>query len=349
MMLNYHKTINNVRKMIPFNNGMLYSDLENKVYFNESRILDNVDGASIFLINTDIAQVYDLENGCYYYRDGSIIKSDYFIKCYNDSSKIIAQSSARRISRGVYERDVVILSENLIDIDNKLLSDIKFNILECTDDFLIIGNKSQIHAYTLPSAQPLWQFDLGSLGSYKNIINEIKTYEVKHFLGMHDGVLLVQLSNATFLFLDGKTGVLKHKVCLNESYALPNPVFYDDAFKAHLADGKLILLNNQRLLEINLTSYAVRIIRNYYQEPRENQYRFMQSTYFDGNIYFVADFGWQYVTPSYIGVMEAKTGEILWKLQLENTGGLSEAPQVTKDRLYIRTNNNVLHIFEKET
>ncbi len=74
----------------------------------------------------------------------------------------------------------------------------------------------------------------------------------------------------------------------------------------------------------------------------------MHNTFHKDKIYFTADYAWQYVTPSYVGVMDATTGEVLWSQQLEKTGGLPEAPKVTNDKLYIRTNNGVLHIFEKD-
>lgn len=74
----------------------------------------------------------------------------------------------------------------------------------------------------------------------------------------------------------------------------------------------------------------------------------MSNSYYKGRIYFVADYGWQHVTPSYVGIMQASTGEVSWMQQLEKTGGLSEAPQVNDENLYVRTNNKVLYIFERE-
>lgn len=215
-------------------------------------------------------------------------------------------------------------------------------------DFIFSDYQGQITCRKVISAQPLWQFDLGRLGEYVNIINENHPYEVKFFLGIYNDCLLVQLSNATFIWIDSHTGKQKHILNLNESYSLPSPVFYDDSFKAHIVGEKIVFLNNQRLLHINLDSFEVTIIQDYYTQERAHQYRFFYNTFFEDKIYFVADYGWQYVTPSYVGVMDANSGEILWKQQLENTGGLSEAPQVSEDKLYIRTNNNVLHIFEKE-
>ncbi|MEX1003048.1 MAG: hypothetical protein WDZ35_13100 [Crocinitomicaceae bacterium] len=208
-------------------------------------------------------------------------------------------------------------------------------------------DKGLITCRTIFSPEILWHFNLSDLGGDKNLSNTEYSYEVKHFIGITDNKLIVQLSNATFLFLDINSGNLTHKVNLIDSFPTP-PVLYKDDIKSHLVGNQLYWLNNQRLLRIDLSSFHVTIIKDYFEEPRESQFRFMSSTYYDEKIYFVADFGWQYVTPSYIGVMDANTGDLLWHDQLENTGGLPEAPQVTEDKLYIRTNKGVLHIFEKE-
>lgn len=130
---------------------------------------------------------------------------------------------------------------------------------------------------------------------------------------------------------------------------MPQGIFYNDNHSAHIFDNKLVWLSNQRLLQINFETYEVKIIKDYFKEDREHQIRFMSNSLYNGHIYFVADKGWQYVTPTHVGVMEVATGQIIWSQQLEDTGGLSEAPQATDDRLYIRTNKGVLHIFEKES
>lgn len=216
------------------------------------------------------------------------------------------------------------------------------------DENLFSVEKGIIYKNELLSSKPYWHFDLNELGNYKNQSNEECTYEVKQFLGVFENKLIVQLSNATFLILNLDTGDLIKKINLNESHFLPSPVFYDDEFKAHLADNQIFWLNNQRLLKIDLSNFHATIIKDYFEKPRENQFRFMSNIYRNGKIYFVADYGWQYVTSSYVGVLDAEAGEVLWDEQLKNTGGLSEAPQVTNDRLYIRTNKGILHIFEKE-
>ncbi len=212
----------------------------------------------------------------------------------------------------------------------------------------LVQNSLILSAASCLDYEALWQYNLETLGTYKNVINEMGAYEVKHFLGVYEEQLMVQLSNATFLFLDIMTGAVFEILHLAEQFPLFNPAFYDDNFKAHLADEKIIWLSNQRLLHIDLKTYAVEIIKDYFDEPKEEQYRFMSNTFHKSYLYFVADYGWQYVTPTIVGCMDANSGQVIWREQLKKTGGLPEAPQVTEDKLYIRTVNKELYIFERE-
>jgi hypothetical protein len=336
-----HK-INQVSSFKISNNFIVYKDIaslmDKKLFLNGNEIGKNITGFQCFenyIIYSNWSNktyMYDIIN-----KFSDEIRYEQ-ISEYKLDKKLVFSINQELYIVDKFE-ELYILDSDILKYYNFLLDNLYFSTNE---------NNTQIHAYTLPSATPLWQFDLGSLGEYVNISNEKCSYEVRFFLGIYVDCLLVQLSNATIICIDCNTGKQKYIVNLNESYPLPKPVFYDDSFKAHIVGEKLIFLNNQRLLHINLDSFEITIIQDYFTQERAFQYRFMHNTYFEDKIYFVADYGWQYVTPSYVGVMNANTGEVLWKQQLENTGGLSEAPQVNSDKLYIRTNNNVLHIFEKE-
>ena len=74
---------------------------------------------------------------------------------------------------------------------------------------ILIDNKSKFSAYTLPSAQPLWQFSLAGLGTYRYHNNETRAVEVSQFIGVYDHVLWVFLSPGWILGLDIITGEQK--------------------------------------------------------------------------------------------------------------------------------------------
>jgi len=202
-----------------------------------------------------------------------------------------------------------------------------------------------IYFYDIKTGNPLWHFDLNQFGTYRKVTDDL-AYKVVQFVGIWQGKLLVQLTNARLIALDINTGELLHDIEINKTNPLTK-AYYDAYIKMHLVDDKIIWLTNQTLLHIDLNTFTPVVVKEYYNLPKERQWRFMHNTYHKGKLYFTADYAWQYVTPSYVGVMDAQTGTVLWSQQLEKTGGLPEAPKVTDEKLYIRTNNKVLHIFEK--
>lgn len=225
------------------------------------------------------------------------------------------------------------------------LHNIIYIYLECNQVFL--ASKSEIWCFDLDRGKEVWCYSLSTLGNYLSVSNEEKPHTVKAFLGSFNGLLVIQLANATILFLDIMSGQVSKILHVNTQCPLPQGVFYDDAFSPHIIDGQLIWLNNQRLLKVDLEDYEIKVIKNYYDEPKDKQFRFMHNSYFGDKIYFVADYGWQYVTPSRIGVMDYATGEVICNKKLEKTGGLPEPPKVMTNKLYIRTAKGDLYVFDK--
>lgn len=193
-----------------------------------------------------------------------------------------------------------------------------------------------------------WSFPAETLGTYVNLSNETLPYEVKYFIGAWKNLLLVQMKNATVLFLDIETGEQKHILHFKEHVMLPETVGLNDAPRMQLAGDELYWLSNQSLFKVTLQNFKVYNIRNYFNEPRELQYRFFYNTVLNGKIYFTAEKGWQTVIPHHLGVMDARTGEVLWEYKPEKSHGLSEAPQFANGKLYMRTNSKELYVFEED-
>lgn len=323
-------------------------------------LISKIDNVNKFVVDRN--NLYYHQNNRIYHNSNLIkdLKSDFFGEFYITNGNLIIQSYLGQFeyNGNKYKGYFNYLDKKNVSYINTESS--RINIINDTNEVSIILNKNYfnienkaividgctIMSFSFPEVSPIWQFDLSSLGSYKNLTNETCNYEVKHFIGVYDQKLIIQLSNATFLFLNIESGEYIRTLHLNEILELPKPVFYEDAYPAHIEENQLIWLSNQRLLKIDIETFEASVIRDYFTAPKGNQYRFMSNTYKDAKIYFVADYGWQYVTPSHVGVMDANTGDILWHEQLENTGGLPEAPQVSDDKLYVRTNNKVLHIFK---
>ena len=299
-----------------FKNGVLFCSL-NKSFLgdfyinNNELVLQDLSGI-IFYKNHELKGYYNYMN----LKDFTYLETNNNVLCFEQNGNFI--------STKIYE--------NVINIGNHYIS--------------YDGNKIKFYVSYFNNSN--WQFSLESLGTYRNFTNEVVSYSVMKFVGEYNNRLIIQLSNATLLFLDiinGKTGKIIH---LNIEHPILPTCHYDDSFPPHLVGDQLLWLNNQRYFSINLNTYEIKVVKDYFKEPKENQFRFMSNTYFEGKLYFVADIGWQYVVPTRIGVMDAETGEVLWQQQLHKTGGLPEPPQVTQDKLFIRTTKGTLYIFENE-
>lgn len=280
--------------------------------------------------------------------DGQKIENLSFLKASEDLD------SSSILLLGDFKLEYPNIFNFLFKLDMELMSITKlFQIknLYCSlrkKDFFFFSDKSTIILYNLQQTKQKWNFDLSSLGTYQNDINESHPFTLKQFVGIWNNLLLVQLNGYSLLALDVNSGELVKHIPLKTTLDLRQGQYLIDEPDMHLVNDSIIWLSNQHLIHINLNDWEIQTKAINLNLPREQEWRCFKNTYFDGLLYFVADYGWQYVTPSWIGVMNAQTGEVLWKQQLEKTGGLPEAPQVNEKNLYIRTAKGDLHIFERE-
>ena len=105
---------------------------------------------------------------------------------------------------------------------------------------------------------------------------------------------------------------------------------------------------NSSLIHIDLNEFAPKLVKDYFNVPKENLWRFNKSTLYNGYLYFTGDYGMEYAVSTRVGVLNPETGEVLWQEKLEKTGGLSSSPQVAENNLYVLGSKGALHIFEKE-
>jgi hypothetical protein len=149
--------------------------------------------------------------------------------------------------------------ENGIDIKLEL----KTNFYDLGNAYTIIDN-TQIHAYTLPTASSLWQFNLGSLETFYDDFNKVeKQYEVSKFLGVWQEELLVVCSNGLILCLNIKTGAEVRRFHQCPTYQLGSKTnnFFDssDVFQLDETSNKLIALYAYFYMEIDLFTNEISI------------------------------------------------------------------------------------------
>ena len=212
------------------------------------------------------------------------------------------------------------------------------------ENWLFAEYEKNIVAYSVETGELVWSQSLEKLlGFYSDIRGSKLDYKVTRFVGKHKNEIIIQLTNATLVALNSETGESSNILNLNEKAILTSNSFYDDYCHPHITNDKIIWLNNQRLMNIDTSSFSVNVIKDYFDEPKDEQFRFMKNTLYKGKILFTADKGFEYVTPSRIGLMDSQDGKILWEHQLTKTGGIPESPKICENEMYIRTANKTLY------
>ncbi|AUC76144.1 hypothetical protein [Olleya sp. Bg11-27] len=339
-MFEFKDKIRNVKEVSFLNNELCFIE-NNKliiggVLLDVSPMLYKIDSLNNIWIKDNLWENYRFD-----FITKSLIKLNFNISLNSDITEYIIIFKDKK-SRCLSVRDNrEIITFNGID---KIKNYFSFQ------NYLFINHINYLQSYILPNVNSKWQFSFDNIGTYQ-FQGQTKVYEVKSFVGVDNNVLILMLSNCRIISLDINTGALQYDIKLAEIYGKDSGNFIDVHNTLHLdiKNNRLLFLSNQTLVHINLSNFSHTLIKEYQHETKEKQWRFMKNTLAeDGLLYFTADYAWQYVTPSYIGVMNPNTGDVLWSQQLEKTGGINEPPQIRGTKLYIRTVTKDLYIFEKQ-
>lgn len=204
----------NINKVIPFKEGIIYSSLNNNLLYDNTLLMEGIDGTSIYKISDSLIQVFDEEKGCYYIDENfNIIKSNYFLIANENSKYLIAWANAVKISRGVYNRSICLLENDLVNVKEIILEENYQYLKTYTNDVLITSSKDVILGYHIFPTNLLWEFLFSSLGKGKDYnTDEEFDYEVEQFVGIYNNILWVYIERGGFIGLDIQTGELKHRI-----------------------------------------------------------------------------------------------------------------------------------------
>jgi hypothetical protein len=341
--------IEKVNFYLNFSNSYVFRNINHEIYFDNIKIDENV---------------YD----DLYYNDNKLI--------YNKDRKIyiydILKGSFHKIDNYELLKSYNFLTKNKVIIDNNeklsifdenekitLLNTITYNwgqIIIFENNIIIIDN-TQIHAYTLPAAQPLWQFDLGVLGTYQDSNRETHAYEVWKFLGVWENLLLVQLHNETVVALDIETGKLKNQ------WHTYTPQSMDEYTTSTLGKCMKIDYNRNKLvgfnffviweldlLTNNLVSYNLQeTYKQYDVFSITNVSSFAQN---ETHFFITANTTFKTEINKFNDVLMAinkETRVIDWIHYFKDNEWLAvNVPQISENKLYQLDSANTLHIFQKE-
>lgn len=226
---------------------------------------------------------------------------------------------------------------------------------------LVFVNDSNILKLFTATAQPLWQFDLSTLGEYVNDSGEKFKYEVEKFIGLVGNSLLVLLRQKEILVIDIETGDITQRMKTVDSFlgetiiesVSPHKLpFFITLYFLREDRGVVYALFLDALFEIRREgdSFKTRVfgLKSEMEKHDINPRQIGRNTfYFEDKIYFLEqEFG-------RFGILNVENKKIEYvsdAIEINGQGiGFDKLKEIqaTTDKVYVLDKTNTLHIFEK--
>ena len=209
-------------------------------------------------------------------------------------------------------------------------------------------DKSSLYAIELKKGNILWQFDFDQFGSFLDYAKSEEKYSLEQVVGVLDNLLWVLITGGKLLALDIKSGQLMHELDFNQifekQYHATSKMLMDKEYK------RIIWLTGA-LIHIDLVSLKCKVVKEFNQGvEKKDKWSFRDRLLLNNKIFFSGDHGMHNpVVTTFLGIMNADTGEIIWHTQLLKCDGIYlGSVRVSRNRIYARDGNGSLHVFEQE-
>ena len=354
----------NINKVIPFKEGIIYSLLNDNLLYDNTLLMEGIDGTSIYKISDSLIQVFDEEKGCYYINENfNIIKSNYFLIANENSKYLIAWANAVKISRGVYNRSICLLENDLVNVKEIILEENYQYLKTYTNDVLITSSKDVILGYHIFPTNLLWEFSLSSLGKWKNpYTDEEIDFQVRRLIGIYNNIFWVFLNAEGFIGLDIETGELKYRIPeYHQAIGKTSTSSYDDGKGFFRSDyllnsekGKILGLAVDVFIEIDLTQELPFVTQYGLQEEFE-KYNIKKANDTAGSYVVQDNLLYFYLAEKLrFGILDINTKEIIYVSEpiavVERDDCFTQLKdlKVSENKVYILDSNHTLHIFERK-
>ena len=229
------------------------------------------------------------------------------------------------------------------------------------DKYIFRDFKKKIACRKIDSDSILWEFPLSSLGKWKNSWDEERDFEIRHFIGIYNGIIWAFIEIGGFIGLDIETGELKYRIPeYHQAIGKTSTSSYDDSKGFFRSDyllnsekGKILGLAVDVFIEIDLTQEPPFVTQYGLQEEFE-KYNIKgkdTSTKYavqDNLLYF-------YLAEQLrFGVLDINTKEIIYisepiaVVEIDDSFTRLRDLKVSENKVYILDSNHTLHIFERE-
>ncbi len=325
-------------------------------------------------------------NDIYYLSDNIIFKNGkvihrleqgFFGTFYINSNKVIIQSNYGYlfIEGQNYNGYYNYLTEKILSYlnvdkgfvyqiigDKEISTGLKQNFYIFNNSAFLI-HSSKIEAYTLPSAEPLWEFSLEGLGTYIDYEGKEQNYEVEKILGVVNERLVVGCTGQLIIEFDIKDGKITRKWQELKGFGttayhgrLYNKIPESRHFQLNKEQTQLYAILGEYYVVIDLSSGEVSYVtlkkdldKNYLKRYRYSIGYAEDQTHF----YTIGEmdekhFGTEYI-PQCIVMINKQNFQIEWLYRFEEDGINTDIPQVSKNKLYQLSSSKKLYIFQKES
>lgn len=348
----------NVIKIIPFKESYVYSSSDDSLFYEDTLLIKNIDGASIYKISDNLIQIFDTEKGYYYLNDRfNVVKSNFYIIPNKKYKFLIAQASPIRISMGVYKKSIYFLNENLTNEEGLIIDDNYNDLITYTEKILILGNRNELYGYNIQPFNPLWHYDLGTKYNYFKEADyqgeppvEVQA-EVIKFLGVYKNELWLVL-NSGLLALNIETGTETRYI--KEGKMVVGEPFFED-FKGYLGYDTFLDEEKGIIFSLNLHFYIEYDLNS--NKNHFDSYSFKASSKKNGlhlnhiggydaeNIY-----AYEGSDNNRFAIFSREKKEIIWSEKIPEAEDKFPAIrdlQYGAEKIYVLDHYNTLHIFEK--
>lgn len=338
-----------------------YALKENEVWWNSDFEVFNNKNISVIKSNIHLQKIKsdrhslfisDIEGSSFLIDKNAIFFKDVFILTKMCKNELLIENL-----NGV--------GTELLDIKNnkykKFIDERLFGFLIEKNDLFYKKNRIQINSISIPEAKLKWKFNLGDLAQYQDRDGNLQDYQVDKFIGIWNDSLLVACSGQMILDINIQTGEINRKWQELPGYGgtafqgrLQHKLPSTSGFQLDLSNTYLYHLAGSFLVKIDLVSGEASFLSLKGDLEKNLFSGFRWSTAYgedETHIYTIAEMNGKLLdldyTPQCILAFNKSTLETDWYYRFEEDWVKTDVPQISENKLYQLSGNNVLYIFEK--
>ena len=220
------------------------------------------------------------------------------------------------------------------------------------DKYIFRDFKKKIACRKIDSDSILWEFPLSSLGKWKNSWDEERDFEIRHFIGIYNGIIWAFIEIGGFIGLDIKTGELKYRIS-EYHMGKESKLFFRSDYYLDNERGKIFGLAHI-FIEIDLNQ-APPFVTQYGLQEEFEKYNIKKANDTAEDFVVQDNLLYFYLAEQLrFGILDINTKEIIYVSEpiavVERDDCFTQLKdlKVSENKVYILDSNHTLHIFERE-